>query len=167
MKEITSNSNQQQLLTYLAAEGKNAKEISEALGMSQKSVKAMLTDERIDFDIKHLRYKLYGKGIKEKFQEMLPKAQEAVAEILDNPNTKSNLKFQVAQEVFDRSLGKPKQTVEHEGSLLRAVFEKLDGSRNVSEIIDGEVVLERTALPESDNPNTIVNPMDEWINKNM
>lgn len=171
MKTNTPNSSKQQIITYLAAEGKSVKEIAENTGMSQSTVKGILSDERVAFDIKHLRFKLHGKGVKERFNDMLPKAQDVAAEILENPNTKSQLKFQVAQEVFDRALGRPKQTIEHEGSMLRTIFEKLDGQRSVS-VIDGELVtdvevpaLEPIKEKQLENPNN--NPMDDWMNKNM
>lgn len=173
MKTNTPNSSKQQVITYLAAEGKSVKEISEALGMSKANVQTVLSDERVAFDIKHLRFKLHGKGVKEKFNDLLPAAQETLTSILndDNPNVKINLKFQAAQEVFDRALGKPKQTVEVEGSLLRAVFEKLNDPR--ASTLDGEIV--HDAIPvlanpekkeEPENPNS-ASPMDEWLSKNM
>lgn len=147
-------SNQQEVITFLAAQGQKTSEIASALGLKPATIRNILKDEKVAFEVRRLRYKLFGKGVKQRFDELVPLAQEAVAEILENPNSKAQLRFQAAQEVMDRALGKPKQTVEHEGSIIKALYDKLDGrtrEENFREAIP--VDIEVPALLE--NPNTI------------
>lgn len=129
----------------------------------------------MQFEVKHVRYKLYGKDHKQRFSQILPHAIDIAEKVLLDPNTKTATKFAAAQEFMDRALGKPKQTVEHEGSLIRSLFEKLDGRANEPAIMEGSF----TELPES-NPNEVRqltpaanpnlqsdNPIDKWADENL
>lgn len=164
-------SNTEQAVIFFSAQGKEPSEIVDIIGGSVGSVRTMLTDERVQFEIKLLRHKLYGKDVQKRFKDMLPKALDTVEGILDNPNTKPGLGFAAAQEVFDRSLGKPKQTLELEGSLLKKVFERLDADEAVPiDITPGSDVV-RIANPEQPvkslqgNPN--LDPIDTWAKENL
>lgn len=164
--------NRDQTLAYLAATGLTNAQIAESLGLDPKTVRLKLTDERIAFEIKHLRYKLYGADHKKRFNDILPHALDVTEEIVRNPNISPKLKFAAAQEVFDRALGKPKQTVEHEGSLIRALFEKLDAQKSTPVIDVGkETVIEnpneRINLPTQANPNRNMDTVEDWISKNI
>lgn len=177
--------NKERLVIYLAAEGHTQKEIAEETGYPGYKVKEMMEDEKVAFEIRHLRYKLYGKDVKKRFQEMLPHAMDAHEAILTNENTKPALRFQAAQEAYDRALGKPKQTVEHEGSLLRTIFERLDKGDNRPVTIDviepGRDVSDVPALEEgtaqiepSEDVETLTretseeeDAIDKWARENL
>lgn len=133
-------STRENAIIYLAAQGKPNSEIAEALGLSPHTVGNTVREERIQFEIRRLRHRLFGsdtKVAKKKFDEMVGSAQKVIEDILENPNTtvKPQLKFMAAQEVLDRSLGKPKQSVEVTGSLIEQLFDRLD-QPEVNKIID-------------------------------
>lgn len=179
MEKDASLSNKQSLVAYLAAQGRTNSEIADALSMASSTVNTILQDERTQFEVKQLRHRLIGgRDVKQRFQSMLPKAVDAHEEILDNPNNKPALRFAAVQEVYDRALGKPKQTIEHEGSILRALYEKLDSKEGPSPIIDvtpsarpAATSLENPngkSKPDmSQNPNFQSDPIDDWIDKNL
>lgn len=173
--------NRDNMIIYLAAEGKTNAQIGEALDIDPATVRLKLTDERVAFEVKRMRYKLYGADHKKRFESILPHALDVTETILLDANAKSSLRFAAAQEVMDRTLGKPKQTVEHEGSLVRALFEKLDGKKPVIEV-GGEPTApenerpaltlienpnEKVAVDVSKNPNLSDDPIDNWVNKNL
>lgn len=168
------------MIVYLAAQGRSAVEIADSLGISKDTVRLKLTNERMQFEIKHLRYKLFGKDHRKRFSEILPHAIDATEKILRDPLTKERTRFAAAQEIFDRALGKPKQTIEHEGSLIRALIEKLDGksdNERVGGVIDAEIVPELAPPPinpnetvrpdKSKNPNLHMDPIDQWAKENL
>jgi hypothetical protein len=171
--------NQDEVLVYLAAQGRSPKEIADILGLTAETVRLKLNHERIQFEVKHLRYKLFGKDHKKRFSDILPYAIDATEAILKNPSAKDRTRFAAAQEIMDRALGKPKQTVEHEGSLIRALIEKLDqnGQNEKAQSIDSEVVPELSAgvstnpneisRPDtSKNPNLQTDSIDQWAEEN-
>lgn len=161
--------NKEQIIIYLAASGLTNTKIAEELGMHPNSISNVLGEERIQFELRKLRHKLFGKDVQRKFRDMVPAAQELTESILTNPNLKPGLRFNAAQEVFDRALGKPKQTIEHEGSMIKRIFEKLD-SEDESSTID--VTPKETPEPVSviSNPNEdppAVDPIDKWAAENL
>ncbi len=162
------------MVAYMAAQGKTNAEIAELLEIDISTVRSRLSDERIQFEVKHLRYKLFGKDHKKRFMDILPHAIDVTENTLLDKNSKSSLRFAAAQEVMDRALGKPKQTMEHEGSLIRALFDKMDGKQE-KPVIDVEAVGPKLidnpngmSIPDiSSNPNLSKDSVDEWVNKNL
>lgn len=176
MKEDLAN--REEVLIYLAAQGKTNSEIAALLDCSTSTVSSKMQEDRIQFEIRHVRQKLYGKDPKSRFQAMLPDALDVTEQILQNPNAKPQLRFQAAQEVMDRALGRPTQTVEHQGSLIRSLFERLDADKNPVQTIDITPDKRFLRNPELENPNETVAPktsqdnpnfnkVDDWVSKNL
>lgn len=168
-------SSRENAIIYLSAQGKATSEIAEALGISVSNASKTLREERIQFEIKRLRHKLFGhdtKAVKKRFDDMVEGAQNVIQEIIDNPNSavKPQLRFNAAQEVLDRSLGKPKQTVEHQGSLIKELFDRLDDP-NSSKIIDIEPMEDElpALLAQSAEPQKIVEQqsVDDFIKEHL
>ncbi len=160
-------------IAYLAAQGKTHAEIAEVLGTTSRTIGAIIATERMQFEIKRTQHKLFGqdnKAIANQFKDMIPKALDTMREIIDNPNVKPQLRFSAAQEIFDRSLGKPKQTVELEGSLVKDLYDRLDTLKPQ----DLGVIDITPVEPEASRPETVdVLPappqdvIDAWIAKNL
>lgn len=171
--------NKDQMLVFLAASGKSNPEIAEILGIDRSTVRLKLQDSRMQFEVKHMRYKLYGSDHKKRFSEILPHAIDVTEQILKDPNAKQAVRFAAAQEVMDRTLGKPKQTIDHQGSLFRDLIEKLDGKEKEKPIIDVSNIMDASVVPMSENPNERIladpttNPnlekdsIDQWAAKNL
>lgn len=163
-------STKEKVLVYLAAEGFSIDEIAPLVALPLEKVSSMMTDQNMQLRVRELRSKLYSKDANKNFSSMLGGAQDVLKSVLENPNEKTHIRVQVAQEVFDRALGKPKQTIEHEGSMLRSLFEKMDQN---GQIIEAEF---KEVLPALSNPNSsnqeefknpnLVDPIDDWVNKN-
>jgi hypothetical protein len=160
-------STRENAVVYLAAQGKNAVQIAEATGSSTRSITVMLQEERVQFEIRRLQHRLFGKdqkNVKRRFDDMVEAAQNTIEEIIndDNPNVtiKPQLRFAAAQEILDRSLGKPKQTVETHVSLIKDLFDRLDDPKT-KEVIDINEV------PDALGSGEEVSPMDEWAEKNL
>lgn len=171
-------SNLDQTIFYLAAHGKSLSEIAEVVSRSPDSVKRLIGSDRGQFEIKRARTKLFPtevKDIKKQFDALVPKALEALRELADDPHLKPQLRFSVAQEILDRSVGKAKQTVEVQGSLIAEVFEKMDSltPSEIKEVIDitpSQNYTDALPLPvnnlEGDAPKP-ASDVDEWISKNL
>lgn len=158
-------------IAYLAVRGLGVKEIAEAVSMSDGQVRVILDSERMKFEIKHLQYKLIGQDVQKRFKSMVPAAIDILEEVMQDESSKPATKLDAAKEVMDRALGKPQQNIKHEGSLIRELFEKMDGKT-----IDVKTVHE-TVIPEDKPLGPIAtvreeqippkDDVDEWASKNL
>lgn len=163
-----------QTIAYLAAMGHKQKEIGETVGMTQPEISNLLQSDRMKFEIKRIVHKLFGKDAQKRFKEILPAAIDTAEELLMSPDTKPAIRASLAQDFMDRALGKPKQTIEHEGSAIRDLFNALDQRKNdAGRVIDAEVLEPRRVI-ESGEPIGKVEPdpkpLDaaaEWVNNNL
>ena len=167
-----------QIVAYLTVEGWTIDEIATAINVMPESIRLKLTDERIIEKQKALSYKLFSEDTDKRLKDILPRALDVLCEILEDTTAKPQIKISAAQDVIDRVLGKPKQTVEHQGSLVRAMLEKLNASPEEAIAVDfTEVSSENKLLanpnearPSPDvraNPNFQEDPVDSWIKKNL
>lgn len=170
---VLSPNNKEDAVIYFAANGLKPQEIAERVGCTPHYVNSLFKEEKFQFQVKQLRYKLFGKDAQKKFKDLIPYAIDALEEVISNPNHKAQLRFTAAQEIFDRVLGKPKQTVQHEGNLLQEVYERLEGNGKKT-IID--VSPDDDGLPKIEEPDAastleekpnIRDSIDSWIKENL
>lgn len=165
--------NKYETIAYLAAKGMDNSEIAEAVGLSVERTKVILSSERVQFEIKAVRYKLFGKDAQKRHKEILPAAIDIQEEIMLDPKMKPAVRLHAAINFQDRVLGKPKQTIEHEGNLIRELFDRLDGKKKqdtidieAKEVIASDIILEDN--PEKDliqeSPKDSV---DKWVDENL
>lgn len=173
-----------QTIAYLAASGKNPDEIAAVVALKPSTIATLLRSDRMKFEVKHLRYKLYGKDAQKRFRDLLPQAIDVTEQVMCDESAKPATKLEAAKEVFDRAMGRPKQTMEIGGSLIRTLLEKLDGKEGgVSEILDVSPVPSTfdSQIPEyKENPNEFVkqeeidrrytvkkDDIDKWADENL
>lgn len=116
----------QKLVAYFAAQGVSTKGIAKETNLSQARVSTILATTRVKEYVNYLQYKMFGKTAEQRFKEILPKAIDTAEEMLSKPGVKDHLKAEVAFKFMDRVLGKPKQQIEHSGSLIKELFDQLD-----------------------------------------
>lgn len=149
-----------QVLAYLAACGKKVTDIAEELGMSQPEVSNILSTERMQFEVNSLKYKMFGQDVQKRFKEILPKAVDVAYEVMVDEKAKPALRLSSAINFMDRALGKPTQQVEVGGSLIKELFDRLDGkavaARPVTEIIIEQSTLAEDVQKELSMPEEVV-----------
>jgi hypothetical protein len=165
-----------QAISYLTMEGWTNEEIASCLQVPIEVIRLKLTDERIQEKSRNLHYQIYSEDSKKRYQDMLPHAMRVIEDILKDPMAKPQLKIDAAREVTDRVLGKPKQTVEHEGSLIRAFLERLSSPEMIAtepalpvpyrELPPGNPNVS-TPVVTKDNPNFQEDMVDQWMKKNL
>ncbi len=161
-------SSRENAVIYLAAQGKQQQDIAEAIGCSHSTIANILSKERVQFEIKRVQLKLFGKDNKAfaaQFKEMVPQAIQTIQDVMDNPNSKPQLRFTAAQEILDRSIGKPKQTIEMEHSLVKDLYDRLDATKpqDLGIVVDvtPDPQIQGTDAPEL--PAAPVDKVDAWI----
>ena len=144
-------------IAFMLARGLTQTEIAAMLGMNDKEITLIANSDRMKFEVKTLTYKLFGKDVQKKFKDILPEAIEAAVDVMRDPKAKPAVKLGAAMNFMDRALGRPKQTMEVEGSLIRQLFEKLDQKKSSEPIEMGQapeqIVVEEIKEPLPQNPN--------------
>lgn len=166
-----------ELICMYAASGKSNTEIARDMGYTDHRMSIILNTPRVKMSIQNLRNKLYGEDVHSRFQRMLPKAVDVVEKILDNPQERPGIRLKAANELMNRAIGKPKETVEIKTNSIRDVFEYLDRMRNGNPTSHSHNNL--VAIPSQQlhsQPETITieveatpvkNQIDSWISENV
>lgn len=164
---------QYQTIAYLAALGHSQKDIATQVGLSQNHLSMVMNSDRMKFEVKRIHHRLFGKDIQKRLKELLPEALDTVEEVMRDTTAKPQTKLTAAIDIMDRAMGKPKQTVEIEGSAIRELFERLDQKNNAGRIIDVESeeakLLEQAPLEVQniESPAIPLDAADEWVKNNL
>lgn len=171
-----------QTIAYLAARGMKPSEIADAIGMATDSITALLASERMQFEVKRITNKLFGRDITKRFKEILPAAVDAAEEVMNDRLAKPAVRLAAATNFMDRALGRPKQSIEVEGSGFKELLEVLDAKRKSGDTSPTIIDVEEVKVVEEveENPNQRVKPdrsenpnlnrpfdPDEWVKKTL
>lgn len=172
------------LVAHLRACGLQPKEIATQVGLSVSTVNQYLASEKIQFEIRRLQHTYFGKDPMRRFQTMLNEAADVMEETMRDKQVKPSVRVMAADKILDRALGKPKQHLTVEGSLIRKVYESLDDNtgrkiqttievsgdnpnvREVTAPVVGEKNPNEVEKPVKDNPNVASDKsayVDDWV----
>lgn len=167
---------QHDFVAHLAALGMNTHVISEQSGVPEELVKSLMADEKMQFEVKRLKHQYFKNSPKKRFELLAHRAIDVKEEMLGETK-KDSVRNRAAEDILDRHLGKPEQTINHEGgSLIRSLLEQINSrslppaaepaTREVSPVIDVE--------PVKENPNGVEKSTTEgnpnyknWVNENL
>lgn len=157
----------EQVLCWLSAAGVGLRTICELLEIEEHEAKSLLSQSEMAFEVRRAKTRFFGKDPKARFRAMSEKAMEVAETLLGDETQKSGIRLKAAGEIFDRSFGKPEQTVNMEGSLLRRLMERLDSvPEKAAPLVGGAIVLESMDVtPELKIPEKM-DPAD-WVEKNL
>lgn len=146
------------VIAYLFAGGADPETISTMLKMEADVVRRVIELPRISAFVSELKKRAIGGDSLRSIKSYLPDAVEVTRTIMMDTNQKGMTRLTAANTFLDRGMGKPTQTIEVGGSLIRQLFERLDSleSQEKAKTINGEAkkVIEQ-------------NPLDNWIEENL
>jgi len=148
-----------ELICHLAALGWKKKDIAEKVGYSASRVSTLLKTEEFKFIVKKNQYLLFGKDPKKRFSSLVPKAIDAVQDIMESDSAPQNTKLAAAKEILDRSMGRAHQTMDVGGNMLLDIYKKLDRIEDGSKIKALDV--ESKEIDEEIEEAVIVSPEDD------
>lgn len=125
------------MVAHMAACGCQPKQIADATGLNISTVKNYLNSEKIKFEIKKLQHQMFAKDPIRRFKGLVEEATTVLEETMHDKNAKPSVRMVAADKILDRALGKPKQFLSVEGSLIRRIYESLDDKKPD---IEGEAV---------------------------
>lgn len=117
------------MVAHMAACGCQPKQIADATGLNVSTVKTYLNSEKIKFEIKKLQHQMFAKDPIRRFKGLVEEATTVLEETMHDKNAKPSVRMVAADKILDRALGKPKQFLSVEGSLIRRIYESLDGKQ--------------------------------------
>lgn len=159
-----------QVICLLSACGVSSRIIADEFKMQASSIASFLTEERARFEVKRLQAKFFAADPKKRFRAMSDRAME-VLEDLQEDSAKEGTRLRAAGEVLDRAFGKPEQTVNLEGSLIRRLYEKLDAAGpELTPVPDHGIditTLSAGVVPEESVPGPKKTDIDGWADQNL
>lgn len=142
-----------ELIAMMAANGVQARKICEELGFTDMRMSIILNTTRMKKRIEELRKQFYGETVQSRFNIMIPKAVKVIDDILDNPQERSHTKLKAANELLNRAIGKPKETVEIRSTSAKDIFDYLD--RKKKENIN--IISSVQAAPKVSTSSEVIN----------
>lgn len=160
-------------ILYLAAMGQKPADISRQLGVTASRVSVLINSESGKKEIDRLQYELFIRDPQKMFLKILPDAVRTAQEVMGDFGQKGSVRADVAFRFMDRALGKPKETVQHEGGFsIRHLFEQLDQMKKgptpipaASRTIEGSPGPETP--PAAAQGPVETDPVDDWIESNL
>lgn len=114
------------LVAYLKANGKTNVEVANELDITPGAVSRICGSTLFKEYVNKIHYQQFGKRPDDQFKEILPEAVKVARDILHSDAINADTRASVAFKFMDRALGKPKQQVEVQNSLIRELFAQMD-----------------------------------------
>lgn len=120
-------------IVNMAVLGKSQKAIAQELGFNIERIKAILRSDKIKASIQAKMADLYQENIKKALNSRALKGLEVIDSIIDDNTARANVKLDAAKFLIEHSVGKPQQSIKHEGNLLAEVIAHAEQLRNVND----------------------------------
>lgn len=140
----------------MSALGLSRKQIATNLGISPERVSAICSSASGKAFISQIQKEMYFNDPQKMFLRMVPEAAKTVFKIMRDKEEKGSTRISAADVILDRALGKPKQEIQHEGSLIKELFSRLDQEKEQPVI---EVKAEQV--------EEVIDPLDSWAKENL
>jgi hypothetical protein len=127
-----THKNTHEHMVNLAAFGLNNKEIAERVGCTPTLVSKVLKKPEVKALVARRISELYGDDIKKAIRDRALNAITKMDEIINDPETKDQVRLQALTYVLDHTVGKAQQTIEHKGAVLSELIIKADQLRDVT-----------------------------------
>lgn len=138
-------------MAHLAALGLKRSEIAARCGVTPQVVTYLFGSTLFLEYVDKLRKELFSSSPEQALRLMIPKALNAIDDVLSDPDGKDALKVDTAFRLFDRTHGKPNQKIEHGGSVIKDLFEQLNALQDKGTVIDIEPEYTETEITGETN----------------
>lgn len=157
------------VLCWLSACGIGIRTICEVLELEENEAKVLLDQDVMKLEVKRAKARFFGKDPKGRFRAMSERAMEVAEDLLGDDTQKAGIRLKAASEIFDRSFGKPEQTLNMEGSLIRRLMERMDEQEKAAPPKPQETFdIGSLSLPAPESVEGDPNPgIREWVEKNL
>jgi hypothetical protein len=137
-------------MAYLRVNGATNENIAREVGISLSRVSIISSSPRFKEYVSYLRYKIFGEDTEDRLKKLAPLSVDVITETLKSSIEKGSVKADVAFRLLDRVYGKPQQKIEHTGSGIRELIERIDRSGREANVIEAEYRDAKASLDKSD-----------------
>jgi hypothetical protein len=127
-----SASPRNEIIYILASNGMKYGAIAQELAISTQTVSRALNLPEAKLRIAYHQERLFGKSVRKRMDALAHKAVDNLTDLLDSHDDKTLAK--ATMYVLDQSVGKAKQTIQHEGSMISDLIDTINNAREVKEI---------------------------------
>jgi hypothetical protein len=114
---------------HFFAMGYEPDKIAELLLLNIEYVKILLEAETLKNLIDDIRRDIFGENAKGEFKALSTKAAKVVKELMASPTERGATRLQAAMYALDRAHGKPTQSMEVGGSMIKEFIQLLDAQK--------------------------------------
>ena len=158
---------------YMSVAGSKPEQIAKEIGLSSEYVRQLLGRADIIALCEKIHWQMFGKDIKRRLENILPKAIDVNEKLMLNELVKPSIRKDIASDFMDRSLGKPIQPLNVQTSsvreLLLAIKERdakkvidSSGVQAKNEDINAEYSEIKDVSPSSDD----IGDVEKWVQDN-
>jgi hypothetical protein len=117
-------SHRHMLIAQFLAAGWRQKDICEKMQITQSRLSMIANSELMKQEVKRVReVQFHASGLQQTLDTLAPAAVQVLGDLVTDPKARGAHKLKAAQEILDRTKGKPLQQVEHSGSLVKDMFQ--------------------------------------------
>lgn len=114
------------VIAHMAALGLSNREIAGRTGYTEGRISIVLRSIEVTEEVERTRKEIFSRSDAQALVTMLPKAYETIWETLRDDGAARALRVDTSFKIIERLHGKPKQSVDVGGTLLKDVFAMLD-----------------------------------------
>lgn len=143
------------IIAHMWSFGASKDEIATGLGKPVKEVEDILRLDRMKELTFQIKKKFAGRDYSRLFKLLVPDAVDTIQHIMTDKSSKDATRLNAALAIIDRDMGKPLQQIEHRGSQISELFEKLD--RFEEKLVRGAIESESKAPHNKANGEKLKN----------
>ena len=125
------------LICYLKAVGFKNMDIKRTINATYGEINKVMKSESARAEIERVQREIFVAEPAKMFETILPEAVKVAVNAMMSKKTNTSVRVDAAFKFMDRALGKPSQSVEVSGNLIKDLIQKID-STPVEQPIDAE-----------------------------
>jgi len=177
-------SDKHKFIAILIAQGYSQRSIAREMNYTESRISLIVNSPIFQEEVQKHRELMFDElTLDSNFKRIAPVAARVAEDIMLDGGARQSLKADIAFKFLDRALGKPKQQIEHTGSVLREMLEILQKEENKKTIdvtpeekdmVEAELVSPSTASTkeEKDSEDASMSSesssdMQKWVEDNL
>lgn len=156
-----------EILIYLASIGKSNKDIAKATDLTESRVSILLSNSQIKAKIEKIQKEIFSGDHKKRFGKIVPVAIKVAEDVMLDEKNKESVRLKAAHDFLDRSLGKPKEKIEHEAEVkVRLIYDRLDALEREEKDITPDDAPSEIETDSTETPTEHHDDVDRFLLEN-
>jgi len=132
------------VICYLKAIGFKNRDIQRTLNCSLGEVYKVIKSQSGQDEIERVQREIFVNEPAKMFDAILPEAIKVAVNAMMSKKVNTSIRVDAAFKFMDRALGKPSQTIEHKGNLVKELITKISNENNTDQPLDADFFVVQT-----------------------